>query len=126
MEVAWLEALPRLRQRMGERNFATWIEPVRCARDADGWRLEVPSRFFQEWLSRHFLGAIREVLGEGEITVPSVRVVVSAHGTPAACGQPVLAPVPHKPAAPVPVAPVPAAPVHRVAQPRMPKIGHLV
>ena len=61
MEAEWMEALPRLRQRMGERNFATWIEPVQVQRgDAEGWRLEVPSRFFQEWLSRHFLGTIRE------------------------------------------------------------------
>jgi chromosomal replication initiator protein len=122
MEAEWLEALPRLRQRMGERNFATWIEPVQCARDADGWRLEVPSRFFQEWLSRHFLSAIRETLGAGAAAPPSVRVVVSTPGT-------APAPVPQAPvfvAAPTPAGLTPAAPGHRGAALRVPKFGHLV
>ncbi len=108
MEAEWLEALPRLRQRVGERNFATWIEPVHCARDADGWCLEVPSRFFQEWLTRHFLVTIRETLREGHATVPSVRVVVTTPTTSARIKTP------------------PAPSVHRPTAPRAPKIGHLV
>jgi chromosomal replication initiator protein len=72
METEWLAALPRLREEIGERNFTTWIEPIRCARDASGWRLEVPSRFYQEWLTRHFLTTIQRALGDS----PVVRVVV--------------------------------------------------
>ena len=41
MEAEWMAALPLLRQRVGERNFATWIEPIHCQRDEDGLRLEV-------------------------------------------------------------------------------------
>ena len=48
MEASWMAALPRLRERVGERNFTTWIEPIQCQRDAQGLRLEVASRFFQE------------------------------------------------------------------------------
>lgn len=137
-----MEALPRLRERVGERNFATWIEPVRCARDAAGWRLEVPSRFFQEWLLRHFLGTIREALGEGDGTVPSVRVVVTAHGArtvlsppptvvPAAGVTGTHVPITTVPMATVPMEPVrmaavPTVPVHRASPVRTPKIGHLV
>jgi chromosomal replication initiator protein len=116
MEAEWLDALPRLREQMGERNFATWIEPVHCARDADGWRLEVPSRFFQEWLSRHFLRTIRDTLGGGEAAAPNVRVVVS---TPGSAAVPVA-----PPRAPAPVTPPP--PAHRGTVSRAPKIGHLV
>ena len=64
MEPEWLAALPRLRQQVGDRNFATWIEPIRCCRDDDGLRLEVASRFFQEWVTRHFLTCIRDALAE--------------------------------------------------------------
>jgi chromosomal replication initiator protein len=78
MEVEWLAALPRLRQQVGDRNFATWIEPIRCTRDKQGLRLEVPSRFFQEWVTRHFLARIREALTDSDGTIPAVRVIVAS------------------------------------------------
>jgi chromosomal replication initiator protein len=80
MEAEWFEALPLLRQKFGDRNFATWIEPIRCARDEHGLRLEVSSRFFQEWVTRHFLPCIRQTLRAASGTTPEVRVVVAANG----------------------------------------------
>jgi chromosomal replication initiation ATPase DnaA len=62
MEAIWSAALPLLRQHLGERNFTAWIEPMRCL-DAEGEvRLEVPSRFFQSWVTRHFLPTIRNTM----------------------------------------------------------------
>ena len=110
MEAEWLEALPVLRQKFGERNFATWIEPIRCARDEHGLRLEVASRFFQEWVTRHFLPCIRQTLSAGNGVAPPVRIVVAGNG-----GAP-----PTPPPAAEEVAPTPARPAH------VPKIGHLV
>ena len=55
MEALWSAALPLLRQHMGERNFAAWIEPIRCQSCDGEIQLEVPSRFFQSWVTRHFL-----------------------------------------------------------------------
>lgn len=78
MEAEWLAALPRLRERVGDRNFATWIEPILCVRDEQGLRLEVPSRFFQEWVTRHFLSRIREALADSAGMIPAVRIVVAA------------------------------------------------
>ena len=78
METEWAAALPQLRERVGERNFASWIEPVCCVGEAQGWCLEVPNRFFQEWLTRHFLETIREVLGGADVPV---RVVVRPAAT---------------------------------------------
>jgi chromosomal replication initiator protein len=74
----WLEALPRLRQQVGERNFATWIEPIRCSKDESGLRLETPSRFFQEWITRHFMTTIQRALAEGSCRALPVRVTVAA------------------------------------------------
>jgi chromosomal replication initiator protein len=78
MEAEWLEVLPRLRQQVGERNYATWIEPIHCVRDARGLCLEVESRFFQEWVAKHFLASIQQVMRECRGAAPEVRVVVAA------------------------------------------------
>ena len=80
MEAEWLDVLPRLRQLVGDRNFATWIEPIRCCRDADGLRLEVASPFFQAWVNRHFLTVIQQALAGSGVALP-VRVVVAPEVT---------------------------------------------
>jgi len=79
MAAVWQAALPRIREQVGERNFATWIDPVRCTADADGLCLEVANQFFQEWVTRHYLGIIRAVLCQLGSDVP-VRIVVTARG----------------------------------------------
>jgi chromosomal replication initiator protein len=109
MEAEWLEALPRLRQLVGDRNFATWIEPIRCARNGNGLCLEVGSRFFQEWVARHFLPAIRQALVRADGTVPALRFAVTATEAP-----------------PAAASVEPPAPRSRPAAPRMLKIGRLV
>ncbi|HSQ00586.1 MAG TPA: chromosomal replication initiator protein DnaA [Candidatus Dormibacteraeota bacterium] len=111
MEALWSAALPALRQHMGDRNFVAWIEPIAC-RVVDGEiRLEVPSRFFQSWVTRHFLPTIHETLSGLAGAPCTVRVVVAAEGN----GVPRPAP-----AAPAPEAPVPARPA------RTAKIGRLI
>jgi len=110
MEAEWLEALPRIRERVGERNFTTWIEPIRCRRDGDELRLEVANRFFQEWVTRHFLPRIRETLAEQRGTAPGIRVVVASSTATPTIRESTEAPSP--------------APQRYVA--RAPKIGRLV
>ncbi|MGD9765080.1 MAG: chromosomal replication initiator protein DnaA, partial [Candidatus Binatia bacterium] len=94
---------------MGERNFAAWIEPIRCHGAEGEIRLEVPSRFFQSWVTRHFLPTIRETL-TGLAGAPcAVRVIVDEGGAPRQ------------------VPPPPAAdPAALVRASRGPKIGRLV
>ncbi len=111
MQELWATALPVLRQQVGERNFVTWIEPICCATDDEGLRLEVPNRFFQDWISRHFLSTIRSTLAAVATHPCAVRVVVSDDWS-----------------APLP-APLPARPARREAPERgrrAPKIGRLV
>jgi len=112
MVAEWLEALPRLRQHMGERNFATWIEPIRCSKDEKGLCLETPSRFFQEWVTRHFMSAIQRALAEGGSAALPVRVTVAAEPQP-------LTP-PRRP----PVSARPSTTPRPVS--RQPRIGRLV
>jgi chromosomal replication initiator protein len=113
MEAEWVAALPRLRRRVGERNFATWIEPIRCSRDERGLCLQVANRFFQEWVIRHFLTPIRESLAEEHGSATAVRVIVSS----------ALA---ERPPAAQASAGRSAAPPRQAGAPRGPKIGHLV
>jgi len=109
MQDDWLGALPRLRHLVGDRNFATWIEPIRCAEDANGFVLEVGSRFCQQWITRHFLPAIRQVLTRGDGTTPAIRLVVTPDQAPPAAR--------HRSPATAPT---------RTAAPRGPRIGRLV
>ena len=109
MEALWSAALPLLRQHVGERNFTAWIEPIRCISSDGEVRLEVPSRFFQSWVTRHFVPTIRDTMSQLSGTPCAVRIVVasepSERRTPPA--EEASAPPPPRPA-------------------RAPKIGRLV
>jgi chromosomal replication initiator protein len=110
MEALWSAALPLLRQHVGERNFTAWIEPIRCTSSEGEVRLEVPSRFFQSWITRHFVPAIRDTMSQLSGTPCAVRVVVAPE--PAAERRAAAAEEPSAAPAPRPV--------------RAPKIGRLV
>lgn len=94
MEGLWSAALPLLRQQVGERNFNAWIEPIHCCRSDGEIRLEVPGPFFQQWVTRHFLAAIEETLGNLGEAQPAVRVVVSSEQRQVSPRPPVPAPGP--------------------------------
>src|ERR1043166_6173659 len=63
MSQMWQEALSQLREQLGQQNFETWIKPIR-AREAsdDEILLEVPNKFFRDWLAEHFLRSIHDTL----------------------------------------------------------------
>jgi chromosomal replication initiator protein len=80
MEGIWSAALPALREQLGERNFVTWIAPIRCIEAGDEIRLEVASSFFQQWVTRHFLPTIEATLAR-VLGVPcTVRLVIAPDG----------------------------------------------
>lgn len=59
----WQEALANLKERVGKQNFETWIKPLHfISRTKDEICLEVPNKFFRDWLTEHFIGQIEEVL----------------------------------------------------------------
>src|SRR5688572_20006936 len=63
MDVLWQGALEQLQERLGKQNFDTWIRPI-CFSEQNGdeIRLDVPNKFFRDWLTDHFLGPIEQVL----------------------------------------------------------------
>ena len=79
MDTIWRRALPILREQLGERNYATWIEPMRDVTEPGSLRLEVPNRFFHEWVNRHFLEQIRGAVALAAGAPMEIRVVVGAH-----------------------------------------------
>ncbi|MBI2361249.1 MAG: chromosomal replication initiator protein DnaA [Deltaproteobacteria bacterium] len=63
MDELWDAVLEELLERVGKQNVNTWIRPIR-AREVGGGEfvLEVPNKFFRDWVAEHFLGEIRNAL----------------------------------------------------------------
>ncbi len=63
MDELWEGALRQLRETLGKQNFETWIKPIRVQESDSGEIvLEVPNRFFRDWLVEHYLTPIQEAL----------------------------------------------------------------
>ena len=78
MDELWEGALRQLRDKLGKQNFETWIKPIRV-RKGDGHEvtLEVPNKFFRDWLVEHFLTPIQETLSA--LMHQSVKVSVTVN-----------------------------------------------
>jgi chromosomal replication initiator protein len=77
MQELWSAALPLLRQQVGERNFLAWIEPIRCAGAEHQVQLEVPNRFFQDWVTQNFLSTIADTINRVAGQPRAVRLIVN-------------------------------------------------
>jgi len=59
----WTEALAEIKERIGKQNFDSWIKPARfVSRGKNEIVLEVPNKFFRDWLTEHYLKEIENVL----------------------------------------------------------------
>jgi chromosomal replication initiator protein len=64
MDALWQGALAELREQLGKQNFETWIKPIRFSEQkGNEIRLDVPNKFFRDWLIDHFVGSIEQILG---------------------------------------------------------------
>ena len=70
----WTECLGIIRDNISRQSFRTWFEPLRAVglEEADGetkLTVQLPSRFYYEWLEEHYFGLLRKtitkVLGPG-------------------------------------------------------------
>jgi len=60
----WAAALGEIKDRIGKQNFDTWIKPVRfLAKNKNEITLEVPNKFFRDWLTENYLNQIESILG---------------------------------------------------------------
>jgi len=63
MENLWNKVIDSLKERVGQQNFDIWIKPISLISiNEDGVALEVPNRFFKEWINEHYSPQIQEVL----------------------------------------------------------------
>lgn len=57
----WNGCLDVIRQEISEQSFRTWFEPIRPLRlQENTLTLQVPNRFFFEWLEEHYLTVLRK------------------------------------------------------------------
>jgi chromosomal replication initiator protein len=59
----WAEALTEIKERIGKQNFEAWIKPIRFVlKSKNEIVLEVPNKFFRDWLTEHYLHHIETAL----------------------------------------------------------------
>jgi chromosomal replication initiator protein len=63
MDDLWSNVIDSLKERVGQQNFDIWIKPIHfVAADGEKVELEVPNRFFKEWINEHYSPLIKEAV----------------------------------------------------------------
>ena len=74
----WLEVQRLLRRELAEKDYDTWIEPLRAARwSAGSLTIEAPSTLARDWLKNHFMPALEEAVTTASGAPASVTVLVN-------------------------------------------------
>src|SRR5512139_764658 len=65
MENLWTKVTDSLKERVGQQNFDIWIKPISfVSMQGDSVELEVPNRFFKEWINEHYAFQIQEAVSQ--------------------------------------------------------------
>ncbi len=76
----WDRTLEELRRRLSAENFETWLSPVRFGGiDGDTLTLQIPNRFFGEWLGAHYLDVMREAFASASAPEPCDPKTLKVH-----------------------------------------------
>jgi chromosomal replication initiator protein len=63
MEDLWPKVIDSLKERVGQQNFDIWIKPIHfITREGEKVELEVPNRFFKEWINEHYSPYIKDAV----------------------------------------------------------------
>jgi chromosomal replication initiator protein len=63
MPELWTQALAEIKERIGRQNYETWIKPIGfISRNKNEICLDVPNKFFRDWLTEHYLVQIQDIL----------------------------------------------------------------
>ncbi len=74
MNNLWPETVLEIKEKIGKQNFETWIAPIRfVAKNKSEVLLEVPNKFFRDWLTEHYLGTLEHSLSA--TTKQEIKVV---------------------------------------------------
>jgi chromosomal replication initiator protein len=61
MDNIWSKVIDSLREKVGQQNFDIWIKPIQfISMEGETVRLEVPNRFFKDWIHEHYMAHIQE------------------------------------------------------------------
>ena len=63
MAELWAQAVAEIKERIGRQNYETWIKPIGfVSRNKNEICLDVPNKFFRDWLTEHYLAQIQDIL----------------------------------------------------------------
>jgi chromosomal replication initiator protein len=63
MPELWTQAVAEIKERIGRQNYETWIKPIGfISRNKNEICLDVPNKFFRDWLTEHYLVQIQDIL----------------------------------------------------------------
>jgi chromosomal replication initiator protein len=100
----WNRCIRDLQAELPEQQFNTWIRPLQAVEDGKVLRLLAPNRFVVDWLQKHYINRILEIVDGSGTRAEVIVEVGSREGGPAIEG---VLPAP----APSPAAEAPAPPV---------------
>ncbi|MBI3793879.1 MAG: chromosomal replication initiator protein DnaA [Nitrospinae bacterium] len=79
MQTFWDDCKKELEKRIDHHNFISYIAPTKMTDSKEGEiSLLVPSTFFADWIEKHYLQSIREVIGTKTGSDPKIKFVVDA------------------------------------------------
>ena len=83
LEGLWNQVLEKLQQQLSRPTFETWIKPARAQTlAADSLVVSTPNPFARNWLQKHYVGAIAEVVQDILGRPVDIQVIVAADGKP--------------------------------------------
>lgn len=89
----WNRCVRDLQAELPEQQFNTWIRPLQAVEDGKVLKLFAPNRYVVDWLERHYINRITEIVG---VTGDGAEVVIEVGSRPpaeqAARGKPDLRP----------------------------------
>jgi chromosomal replication initiator protein len=63
MENVWPKVVDSLKEKIGQQNFEIWIKPINfLSIEGEIVCLEVPNRFFKDWINEHYSTQIRDTI----------------------------------------------------------------
>ena len=81
LEGLWNQVLEKLQQQLSRPTFETWIKPARAQTlEADSLIVSTPNPFARNWLQKHYVGAIAEVVNDILGRQVDIQVVVATDG----------------------------------------------
>ncbi len=77
MRTDWQSIKERLRAEFGDAAYKSWLAPIELdSVSATRAVISVPTRFMRDWVQRHYLDRISQMLTDGAAAAPAVEIVV--------------------------------------------------